>query len=89
MPYAGHECPDCSGHGYIRVRGATLPYGDIFTTVFDTDDCPTCEGDGWLESPDCIECGWPLHDPLQPPPLLTVTTRNHLTFTVHAECAPC
>jgi len=44
-------CPDCGGHGQVRVSQRS-----VFGTMMSVTTCPTCHGEGTLIADPCPEC---------------------------------
>ena len=44
-------CPDCAGHGQVRVSQRS-----VFGTMMSVTTCPTCHGEGALITDPCPEC---------------------------------
>jgi molecular chaperone DnaJ len=74
------KCPDCAGHGQVRVSQRS-----VFGTMMSVTTCPTCRGEGALITDPCQECSGsgvkvePVEVNVEIPPGVTTGTRLRLS----------
>lgn len=74
------QCPDCKGHGQVRVSQRS-----VFGTMMSVTTCPTCRGEGTLITDPCPDCSGsgvnvePVEVNVEIPPGVTTGTRLRLS----------
>jgi molecular chaperone DnaJ len=74
------KCPDCAGHGQVRVSQRS-----VFGTMMSVTTCPTCHGEGTLITDPCQQCSGsgvmvePVEVNVEIPPGVTTGTRLRLS----------
>jgi molecular chaperone DnaJ len=74
------QCPDCGGHGQVRVSQRS-----VFGTMMSVTTCPTCRGEGTLIAEPCVNCSGsgvniePVEVNVEIPPGVSTGTRLRLS----------
>lgn len=74
------QCPDCGGHGQVRVSQRS-----VFGTMMSVTTCPTCRGEGTLIAEPCVKCSGsgvniePVEVNVEIPPGVSTGTRLRLS----------